>query len=504
MLRVVIIDDEFYFRNSLIQNVRWDEHGMCVVGDANDGLNGEQLLLGLRPDIALVDINMPGQSGLEMIAAAQHAGLSACRYVILTGYDDFKFAQRAISLGVSDYVLKPVNHDALAHTLDQLKAEIHEHQSALNKLTQLQNDERNLRLDALFSDLIGCRIASGEAARQQLLGSSFDHFSVALVAPRQQATYEQLDQIRGALESVRFSFPVRTFVDAKSHLVVLANVDPEHLCSMLEGALSRYAPFDVGLSTAVRPFDQLCVSYGEALIALRNQAIYQAHATECGPPGIALTSERKNQLLAQLLDGDGGQLEQTLREIYAQLYANKAPYDRIALCTLELTALLVGALERMGIAVKDPLHAELGPIDELEQLGSMEEFLQWILRKFRLGMDSLAQIPQPLSNPTQAALDYIGKNLGNPDLSVTLISKILFMDYSHICFAFKRDMGLTVNEYITQRRLERAKEHFESGASNISYVARLVGYEDANYFSKSFKKKEGLTPSEFIRLRGGT
>lgn len=97
MLKVVLVDDEYYFRRSLLNNIDWAADGFEVVGDANNGRTAFELITQTQPDIAVIDINMPEYNGLELIEKLQDTGVN-CKYVILSGYDEFRFAQQAIRL----------------------------------------------------------------------------------------------------------------------------------------------------------------------------------------------------------------------------------------------------------------------------------------------------------------------------------------------------------------------------------------------------------------------
>jgi two-component system response regulator YesN len=162
MLRIAIVDDEYYFRNALKANMPWAENGMEVAGDANDGEAGLRLILAEKPDIAIVDINMPMMSGLELIKRAQEAG-SECRYVILTGYDEFKYAQRAVSLGVGNYVLKPVDFSELTQVLLREKEKLQKERLSRSAVDELKRQAQKLQLDRSFSDLVNMRLPQAEA-----------------------------------------------------------------------------------------------------------------------------------------------------------------------------------------------------------------------------------------------------------------------------------------------------------------------------------------------------
>lgn len=120
MLKVLLVEDEHIIRQGLIYEMDWMEQGFLMVGEAGDGETGLEKIQELKPDIVITDIRMPFKDGLKMI----EEGLEIHHFdsIILTGYGEFEYAQTAISLGVTEYILKPVDFNLLRQTLQKLKA----------------------------------------------------------------------------------------------------------------------------------------------------------------------------------------------------------------------------------------------------------------------------------------------------------------------------------------------------------------------------------------------
>ena len=117
MIKVVVIDDEELQRQGLVSLTPWESLGCIVVGDAENADKGLELIRDLQPDIVIVDIKMPGMSGLELIAKACEEQVA--EYIIISGYGEFEYAKKAIELGVCGYLLKPVDDDELANVIQQ-------------------------------------------------------------------------------------------------------------------------------------------------------------------------------------------------------------------------------------------------------------------------------------------------------------------------------------------------------------------------------------------------
>ena len=115
MPKILIVEDEDLIRNGLKLTTPWNQFGFEVIGEAVDGLDGEEKILQLKPDIVITDIKMPKKTGLEMIEDLQ--GRISCEYIILSGYDEFAFAKKAMYLEVHGYLLKPVDDEELENVL---------------------------------------------------------------------------------------------------------------------------------------------------------------------------------------------------------------------------------------------------------------------------------------------------------------------------------------------------------------------------------------------------
>ncbi len=117
MLKLIIADDEMDARDNMIACINWEQHGLEIAGTAGDGLTAYSLIMERNPDIVLIDIKMPGLSGLEVIQKVRKQTRHSPAFVIVSGYDDFHYAQQAIDLGVSSYLLKPFSPNDLLRAM---------------------------------------------------------------------------------------------------------------------------------------------------------------------------------------------------------------------------------------------------------------------------------------------------------------------------------------------------------------------------------------------------
>jgi len=138
MLKALVVDDEYLVRAGLCQTVDWEEYGIQIVGEASNGKEGLEMAMQLRPEIIVTDIRMPHMNGLELLRRLQEQRLD-CVTIVLSGYDEFQYAQEAMRLGASHYLLKPVNIDELVETLQRVAQDferLREERLAYDRLKQ--------------------------------------------------------------------------------------------------------------------------------------------------------------------------------------------------------------------------------------------------------------------------------------------------------------------------------------------------------------------------------
>ncbi len=149
MVSVVVVEDERILRNGLVLTTPWLEFGCKIIGEAENGLAGRDLIVKIKPDIVITDVIMPGMNGIEMIKSLQ--GVAETEYIILSGYADFEFAQTALELGVKRYLVKPLEESKLKETMIDLVKEVEEKKRDLHQRNVYR---QNLNNELFFQEYI--------------------------------------------------------------------------------------------------------------------------------------------------------------------------------------------------------------------------------------------------------------------------------------------------------------------------------------------------------------
>ena len=199
MLQVFLVDDEYFERLALKNSIPWEELGMNVLGEANNVLTAYEMMIKDPPDIAIVDINMPKLNGIELISRLNEMHLS-CQYIILTGYGEFKYAQKAIQLNVSDYILKPINYPTLIASLKDLGSKILQKEERESHFSELQTENRKFLQERYYNDLVNCNFSlqnmeQYDRSLAQELCLDFSGYQIAILNPQNQAPLTDLSLI---------------------------------------------------------------------------------------------------------------------------------------------------------------------------------------------------------------------------------------------------------------------------------------------------------------------
>ena len=137
MYKILLVDDEYYYREALKNTISWESYGCCICGEANNGLAGVEKAKELQPDIILADISMPFMDGLQMIEEIQK-DLPETIFAIVTGYGEFEYAKRGMELGVKYYVVKPVDDKELMKNISQMVQELDARREKKNEYASLR------------------------------------------------------------------------------------------------------------------------------------------------------------------------------------------------------------------------------------------------------------------------------------------------------------------------------------------------------------------------------
>ncbi|MGZ7441504.1 response regulator [Paenibacillus sp. TH7-28] len=509
--------------------MNWEEQGIRVAGVSNNGEEGLKLIGGVRPDMVITDIRMPKMDGLSLLRAVLEENRS-CKVILISGYADFEYAQQAVQLGAFDFVVKPFSEEEIMSTVLRAKAEIMEERSKRLSLWEMENKLREsmpvLRQE-YFALLVSHRTSWEEASRRwDFLNIELEPQGFVVMLIEIDRFQEQVAELSiREMELIRFSLlnivqetladHARCLVFRARHdryLAVLNDTSVSRPFSPIEIAeqccrnIERYTKFtiSIGVGGRVEEISELPDSYRQAHRALSHHLFTEGNAAimydDIHQSGSQepLALEYKDELLLALRSGNvsrTGAILSAISETLQSLISRQNPDYLLSLYD-ELAASAIRTFYEM-VPYPDiqPLIQRFRAVQGTAGL-SLSSLQHQLLALCTEGaglvrQNSLSEGQRVIYEATR----YIKGRLSE-DITVGECAAHVHLSASYFSSLFKKVTGMTVTQYMTSERIQKAKLLLVEGAQ-VQEVASAVGYEERRYFSEMFKKITGQTPSEF-------
>ena len=523
MYRIMLADDEGIVTDSLKFIIEKEFAGLCEIETAKTGRAVIELAETFRPDIAFMDIQMPGINGIEAMKEIRRSNSSTV-FIILSAYDKFDYAKEAINLGVLDYLNKPFSREMITEVLqramkqiDSAKERRRQELSIREKIETVtpviesgfvysilfqespsvtESYKELLSIEENFGCMMILAVVDADADSENPVGSGI----------RVQSEYTKIrDMIRGRLGCVTGPllsnkiicyFPQKNSrMDYDTRVRTIERCE-ELLSELLEktGVSAR-----IGIGS-VQPVEAASDSYKAALEALHFSSAEVAHASDL-PIGCAYEpdypADLEKKLFAAVSSGDAG----LTREYAASFFAwMKETYpDALIDARLKCLEFVLWA-ERLAYESGGMTYRFLRRSDYLPSLmecGGFNELEVWFTGKISEAAHNVTvKKEEKLGNLVEDAKRYISENYSK-DISLDEISGKVDVSPYYFTRLFKEETGETFLEYLTGVRMAEAKELMKEPGISVKEICTQVGYSDPNYFSRIFKKTVGKTPTEY-------
>lgn len=505
--RVLIADDEAAIRNGLSRIIPWEQYDATVIATAQDGAETLEKIQSLEPDLVVIDIKMPKLDGLEVIKQTKQAGLSI-RFLILSGYNDFALAQKAIKYGANAYFLKPLKIDEFKNELSLQFREL-----SLQKEQKSNQENYSTLLDIsrifLLNQLIHSEIRTKQELDRRLLNlplsiqSGSCRILLCSCCSVEYDVNELLDSLKLAFAS--FAFEIWT---PNEHTVAVAlNVTLENadrLYSALAHALRRLHAknrirYYAGIGKVVPDLQNLSDSFRSAMSAMAyhiyesGDDIYDETILCQKRPSSSPDSALISSILQAVTSGDCAVLSELCKQYIQSLFYVPMPSpDYIhGMCIFLLTRVRMMVLAK-NPGLTDPLEIQS---DIFTQFHTIDDVTQWLYDSVCVYQATLNG--HPLYDPLiETVKNYIQDHLDS-NIKAADLAKLTNFSEAYFSIYFKSKTGETFRDYILNTRIAYAKKLLSEGTHNVSEIATLTGYQDYRSFSRAFKKVTGVSPSEY-------
>lgn len=512
MYKLLLCDDDQIVLEGLKNWVGENFPQLRLVGCAASGMVAKELIDLHKPNILVTDICMPFFSGLQLIEYAQTVSPFVCS-IIISGYDDFRYARKAVQLGAMDFVLKPINVDELGRLLhlaieDCARAESNQELSRKNALKRL--------IDA----------KAGEDVSDALEMSTLppgDHYQIVILENEKYITdnLDSLDEYRYGIykEFNQMADQIKEFGSIISHsysnMVVCLHGDTEQtlktLCDRLEELVRRHNRVDaqkhfitMAKSAPRKGLARIQKSYLEAVTVMRykyvlnTQIVDYASIRDKQLPDIQESTVPIDGFTLSALDSHRS-IDQAVarwRECLIERNCTSTLYLSMVISNIyiKVSKELTDEGVKLTDIFQDPfaqLQKMLFLTDFSEKMDSLRDFLYQI-------HDYITPYNQHKhTRVVNAAIQYLQEHYNDPSLSMETTAQSVFMSTNYFSTIFKEQTGQTFTNYLMDFRVEKAKYLIEHTNYMFYEISAIVGYPNAPYFSSLFKKKTGYSPSEY-------
>lgn len=510
-MKILIVDDEALVRNGLKNSINWESLGISTVLLADDGVQAVRLAHQEQPAIILTDVRMPRMDGIEMATRLRQL-LPDTRLIFMSGYSDKEYLKAAIHLKAVSYVEKPID-------LREVEAAVAE----AVRLHKEHTSNRDAQIVRSYMEKAQLAVALTQMTDQNeetirrawnALGLPPGNklwFSVVLVHLTDVSHYDELSGLTDFLHRLQetaqqkqlaFLYSNRNESRILFHLYRQSELTREQVVwftSQLRGCLNDRYHFFIAAGSPVQGLRRIPVSYQSAAETL-NRGFFS------GLNAVLLWDEAKQPSPSIDLDGciadflaavSAAEYEKA-RQREETLYQDMLRHAQLPADVIKNTYYqFISILERVATKSCIPFsRQEQSPWQIVSECHTAHELHKYFLDM----MEEYVRLAEGEREENELIFlmkDYVRKNYQQDYLSVQEVANAVGLSTAYACTLFRQETGGTINRFIVNYRVERAKQLLANPRFRITNIASQLGFADSNYFGKCFKRIVGLSPSEY-------
>lgn len=526
MYRIMLADDEGIVIDSLKFIIEKNFAGQCEIQFAKTGRSVIELAESFRPDIAFMDIQMPGINGIEAMKEIQKINRNII-FIVMSAYDKFDYAKEAINLGVLDYLNKPVDKKIIVETLkkamDQIDSERAKRSRELEIREKMETVIPMIETGFIYSLLLGDQDDLGVEKYRELLGIEEKYGFMMVIESGDISNDSSITNVVGAGVKIQANYTTIKDVLKDNYKCVVGPAMSNKIVVMLPNAKAENdyntriniidttrrivdvlqekteMRYKIGIGS-VKAMNNLHESYNEAMDSIHLSDRTVAHVKDL-PIGCEYEEDYpidlEKDLFAAVEDGDVSKTGEISRKFFDWLIA--AHGENVAGIRTKVLEFVLWA-EHIAYGGGGKIYRFDSRNDYLSDVMSadtMNVLRQWFCDKNEDAAKLVAnKTEKQTESVTHKAKNYIDNNYAN-DISLDDVSREVDLSPYYFSKLFKEETGQNFVEYLTEKRINEAKRLMDTTDMSIKDIGVAVGYIDPNYFSRIFKKNAGLTPTEY-------
>lgn len=535
MLKVFLVEDETIIREGLRDIIPWQQYGYTLVGDAGDGEQALPMIREMEPDVLITDIKMPFMDGLALSNFVSRE-LPNTKIIIISGYDDFEYARQAIRIGVEQYLLKPITKAMLIKTLSEVREKIESEriqESYMEKFRSEMQEYEQFSRRRFFEQVVAGQLSVEEIYERAgelniMIHAQCYNLILYSIQPKDSAARMQGDGLQQDMGS-----------RVRDSLTQFFLMNPEYL--MFRSNLTTYAVLVKGTNEQIDALTRRCIEtiqmhvqpceeQLEWIVAVGEKTQRLSGLPACFDEVSHIYSyrhlvENRHVLTKELTENlsrkedesslrnldmtkiDPGVLRGFLQnglpeEIcdFAEEYveglraaANSKLFCQYLMLNVRFTA--ISFVESLGYKQEEFVDELPGVQSAVSGIRELKDYIREILQT---AIELREKESRSQSRDLiRQAVDYIDENYADETISLGEVASYTNVSANYFSAVFSQEMRQTFVEYLTQKRMDRAKELLRQTDKRSAEIAAEVGYKDPHYFSFVFRKTQGCTPRDY-------
>jgi len=514
MLKVILIDDEPIILEGLKKIIDWNELGYEIIYTAKDGIDGFEQIIKLKPDVALIDIRIPGIDGLNLIEKIRMENLNT-KVIILSGYSEFSYAQKAIELGVEAYLLKPIDANLLIEKLNRLKLAIFEE----NKFKEDLSSTIRLTKDKVLEMILNGQFNETNIdIMNKWYGFDFpwDIYQVAIVQPVGYDYFysngylisERINQLKDYIDTYLKKNDIGCSIIVNNKICILFKnfwypLNSRSIDSFKKRMIYQFKEeFIISIGSEVNELEQIHRSYLEANMILEKRflhsykgILYFKDLQQINVQNEITINQDYYEKLSIAIELNGfDKINQIIEDVAQHMMTSGLDEEEIK---INFSNLFINTLYKIS---KDDYKKEI-----VQKYLSQQVLKNLYIQKSLIELKSLVKYYMlsvadeiSKSNPDNIKnkiITFIQQNYQS-NIKLEIIADAFGYNSSYFSKLFKKMFGENYTTYLDKIRIEKAKAFLLNGYK-VYEVAKKVGYDDTDYFCSKFKKYVGKSPKEY-------
>ncbi|MEK8129288.1 response regulator [Paenibacillus filicis] len=544
MYKLVLVEDEEDVREGIAAEIDWAACGFELMDTAENGKDAMDLVERWAPDVVVTDIRMPFMDGMQLAEWIRER-YPATRIIILTGFDEFEYAQKAIRLQIDEYVLKPFSAQELINAISKVRTQIDGETERRKDMLTLQEYYRKslpvLRevfLTSLVTRKLPRRQIEEQCAHYQLdlSAQAYNVAAIRIDKPEETATGEH------AFESLRYSkdeelkafaaLNVAGEIVSREQLgliflhnglliIVALHEQPashavwQRMLAVMEEirqSMEKYLKITVtvGIGTTCSEVTELSHAFSDAVLALDYRLILGGNRLICISDvetrfveKLRFDELKEQALVRSLKVGTVHEIQQTVDGLFEGTSDARVSVKDYQVYLMEILTVILKAAKDAQADLEVIFGPDFAPLAELNGCTELAEAKGWILSLcLRLAQGITSGRQYAYKSLVEQARSYTLEHYQDADLSINKVCNHLHISVGYFSSIFKKEAKVTFGAYLVNIRMEAAKELLRTTDLKAFEIAERVGYMEPNYFSFSFRKAVGISPKEYRSMAG--